>query len=101
MREVADQLGLGGLGPVIVGSPERVADELERWIDETDADGCNLTRVVVAPETYDDIVDLLVPELQRRGRYKRSYEPGSFRHKLFGNGPWLAPSHVGRSYRRG
>ncbi len=100
VREVAEQLGLGGLGPVLVGSPERVADELERWIDETDADGCNLTRVV-APETYDDIVDLLVPELQRRGRYKRSYEPGSFRHKLLGNGPWLAPAHVGRSYRRG
>jgi hypothetical protein len=52
------------------------------------------------PETYDDIVDLLVPELQRRGRYKRQYEPGSYRHKLFGKGPWLAPSHVGRSYRR-
>jgi FMN-dependent oxidoreductase (nitrilotriacetate monooxygenase family) len=97
-RAAADQ-GLGGAGPVIVGSPTRVADELERWIDETDADGFNLTRVVM-PDTYDDIVDLLVPELQRRGRYKRAYEPGTFRHKLLRQGPWLAPSHVGRSYRR-
>jgi alkanesulfonate monooxygenase len=98
VRQAAAELGLGGAGAVIAGSPTRVADELERWIDETDADGLNLTRVVM-PETYDDIVDLLVPELQRRGRYKRSYEPGTFRHKLLGRGPWLAPSHVGRAYR--
>ena len=98
VRQAAAELGLGGAGAVIAGSPTRVADELERWIDETDADGFNLTRVVM-PETYDDIVDLLVPELQRRGRYKRAYEPGTFRHKLLGQGPWLAPSHVGRSYR--
>jgi alkanesulfonate monooxygenase len=99
VRQVAEYLGIGGSGPVVVGSPERVADELEQWIDETDADGFNLTRVVM-PETYDDIVDLLVPELQRRGRYKTAYAPGTYRHKLFGAGPWLPPSHVGRSYRR-
>jgi len=99
VRQVAEYLGIGGSGPVVVGSPERVADELERWIDETDADGFNLTRVVM-PETYDDIVDLLVPELQRRGRYKTAYAPGTYRHKLFGAGPWLPTSHVGRSYRR-
>jgi alkanesulfonate monooxygenase len=99
VRHAAAELGLGGAGAVIAGSPTCVADELERWIDETDADGFNLTRVVI-PETYDDIVALLVPELQRRGRYKQAYEPGTFRQKLLGKGPWLAPSHVGRSYRR-
>src|SRR5205807_1048359 len=36
VREVAEYLGVGGPGPVIVGSARRVADELERWIDETD-----------------------------------------------------------------
>ena len=99
VRRAAAELGLGGAGAVIAGSPSSVADQLEGWIDETDADGFNLTRVVV-PETYEDIVELLVPELQRRGRYKRAYEPGTLRHKLVGKGPWLAPSHVGRSYRR-
>jgi alkanesulfonate monooxygenase len=33
-----------------------------------------------------DVVDLLVPELQRRGRYKRGYTPGTLREKLFGPG---------------
>jgi FMN-dependent oxidoreductase (nitrilotriacetate monooxygenase family) len=100
VRQVAEYLGVGGSGPVVVGSPERVADELERWIDETDADGFNLTRVVM-PETYDDVVELVVPELQRRGRYKRSYAPGTYREKLFGRGRWLPASHIGRSHRRG
>jgi FMN-dependent oxidoreductase (nitrilotriacetate monooxygenase family) len=99
VRQVAEYLGVGGSGPIVVGSPERVADELERWIDETDADGFNLSRIVM-PETYDDFVELVVPELQRRGRYKTAYAPGTYRHKLFGGGPWLAESHVGRSHRR-
>jgi FMN-dependent oxidoreductase (nitrilotriacetate monooxygenase family) len=99
VRQVAEYLGVGGSGPVVVGSPGRVADELERWMDETDADGFNLTRVVT-PESYEDFIDLVVPELQRRGRYKTAYTLGTYRHKLLGNGPWLAPSHPGRSYRR-
>ena len=99
VRQVAEYLGIGGSGPVIVGSPGRVADELERWMEETDADGFNLTRIVT-PETYDDFIDLVVPELQRRGRYKTAYTPGPYRHKLFGNGPWLPDSHIGRAYRR-
>jgi hypothetical protein len=39
------------------------------------------------PETFGDVVDLLVPELQRRGRYKTDYQPGTLREKLFGAGP--------------
>lgn len=45
------------------------------------------------PETFEDIADLLVPELTRRGRYKRAYTTGSLREKLFGEGPRLALPH--------
>jgi len=34
-----------------------------------------------------------VPELQRRGRYKQAYRPGTLREKLFGRGPRLPVSH--------
>ena len=34
------------------------------------------------PETFADFVDLVVPELQRRGRYKRDYAPGTLREKF-------------------
>ena len=69
----------------MVGSPEEVAEELIAWVEETDADGFNLTYAVM-PETFTDFVDLVVPELQRRGRYKLDYAPGTLREKLYGPG---------------
>lgn len=90
--EIADYCALGGDGPLLVGSPQSVADELQAWVEETDVDGFNLSSIV-APETFVDIVDLLVPELQARGLFKRDYEAGSLRHKLFGQGDRLAEPH--------
>ena len=66
-RKLLEQHALGGRYITLVGSPEQVADELESWISETGLDGFNLTRIVT-PESYVDFIDLVVPELQRRGR---------------------------------
>jgi hypothetical protein len=53
------------------------------------------------PETFTDVVDLLVPELQRRGRYKVDYQPGTLREKLFGFGrARLGEQHPAARYRR-
>src|ERR1700722_2801246 len=98
VREVAEFGGIGGLGPVVVGSPERVADELQSWVAETDIDGFNLA-YAVTPETFSDIVDLLVPELRRRGVYKQDYVPGTLREKLFGRGAHLQAPHPAAGYR--
>jgi FMN-dependent oxidoreductase (nitrilotriacetate monooxygenase family) len=97
IREIAEFVGLGGRGPVVAGSPGQVADLLQQWIEETDVDGFNLAYAVM-PETYEDIISLLVPELQRRGVYKKEYRPGSLREKLFGHGPYLPDRHPGRIY---
>jgi alkanesulfonate monooxygenase len=85
VREIAKHAALGGRGPVVVGSPEEVADEMIAWVEETDVDGFNLAYAVM-PETFSDFVDLVVPELQRRGRYKLDYAPGTLREKLYGPG---------------
>jgi long-chain alkane monooxygenase len=98
IREIAEFVGLGGRGPVVVGSPTRVADLLQHWIAETDVDGFNLTYAVI-PETYENIIDLLIPELQRRGVYKKKYRPGTLREKLFSQGPFLPETHPGRKVR--
>jgi hypothetical protein len=95
---VAEHVAIGGIGPVIVGSPASVADELEGWIDETDLDGFNLC-FVVRSETFVDVAVLLVPELQRRNRYKRSYTSGTLREKLFGKGAHLSADHPAAAYR--
>ncbi|MSP01416.1 MAG: LLM class flavin-dependent oxidoreductase [Acetobacteraceae bacterium] len=83
--EIARHAGIGGRGPVIVGSYQDVADEFEDWMRETDIDGFNLA-YAVTPETFSDIVDLVVPELRRRGVYKTGYSPGTLREKLYGPG---------------
>jgi alkanesulfonate monooxygenase len=98
VRELAEFGGIGGLGPVVVGSPATVADQLQAWIEDTDIDGFNLA-YAVTPETFSDITDLLVPELQRRGVYKTAYAPGTLREKLFGRGPHLEAPHPGAGYR--
>jgi FMN-dependent oxidoreductase (nitrilotriacetate monooxygenase family) len=97
VREVAEHVSIGGIGPVIVGSPATVADQLEGWIEDTDLDGFNLA-FVVRPETFVDVADLLVPELQRRGRYKTAYRDGTLREKLFGDAR-LGPEHPAARHR--
>jgi dimethyl-sulfide monooxygenase len=71
--------------PVIAGSPETIADEIERWVDEGDLDGINLS-YAVAPGDYEDFVELVVPELQKRGRVWKEYEGSALREYLRGEG---------------
>ncbi|RMT66180.1 Monooxygenase, DszA protein [Pseudomonas syringae pv. theae] len=98
-QKLLDQHALGGRYITLTGSPEQVADELESWIEETGLDGFNLTRIVT-PESYEDFIDLVIPELQRRGSYKTAYENGSLRKKLFPEGTDRLPQrHAGAAHR--
>jgi alkanesulfonate monooxygenase len=97
--EVAEHLAIGGIGPVLVGGPARVADAMEAWVDTTGVDGFNLA-FAVRPETMRGVVEHLVPELQRRGRYRTEYPAGTLRDKLFGPGhARLSPPHPAASFR--
>jgi alkanesulfonate monooxygenase len=98
VRDAAEHVAIGGIGPVFVGSPGEVADQIEGWIEATDVDGLNLA-FAVRPETMEDVVDHIVPELQRRGRYRKSYKPGPLREKLFGAGARLSAPHPAAEYR--
>ncbi|KAG4435395.1 hypothetical protein IFR05_009138 [Cadophora sp. M221] len=100
---VAEMASIGGLGPVGVGSPSKVADELERWIREADVDGFNLG-YVTTPGTFEDVVDLLVPELRRRGLYPEAPDedvvPLTAREKVYGVGQKeLRSDHTGSRYK--
>ncbi len=76
-------LSLGGRQTPIVGSAAQVADALQDWSEAADLDGFVLARTVT-PECFVDFVDLVVPELQRRGAYKTAYSNGTLRDKLSG-----------------
>lgn len=97
-RKLLELFELGGRYPAIVGDAAQVADELQSWIEETGVDGFNLSRTVV-PESYEDFVDLVVPELQNRGVYKTAYAEGSLRHKLFDAGDRLPARHAAAQFR--
>ena len=97
VRKLAEWCGIGGFGPVIVGSGETVAKELVRIQDETDVDGFNLA-YHITPGTFEDIVEYVVPELQKLGRYKTAYTEGTMRHKLFGRGDHLPENHYGSGF---
>ena len=89
---------LGGRYPLIVGDGREVAEALLTWVDETGIDGFNVTRTVT-PESYEDFIQYVIPELQRRGRFKTEYKQGSLRHKLIGKGERLPSSHPVQSFR--
>jgi FMN-dependent oxidoreductase (nitrilotriacetate monooxygenase family) len=99
LRDFVDAHAIDAEGGFTVGSPTQVADDLQSWVEETDVDGFNLTNVIT-PGSFADFIDLVVPELQRRGAYKTSYEEGTLRHKLFGQGPRLPETHRAARYRR-
>ena len=100
IEEIAQFISVGGNGPVIVGSPATVADRLQEWSTETGVDGFNLA-YILAHQTFEDVVDYIVPELQKRGVYQKEYQPGTLREKLFGQGDLLNNQHRGASFRYG
>lgn len=101
VRDVIEHVGIGGAGPVVVGTPESVADKIEDWFEKTDVDGLNVA-FAISPGDFEDIADMLVPELTKRGRYKPEYAKGTLREKLFGDGrARLDAPHPAAGYRVG
>jgi FMN-dependent oxidoreductase (nitrilotriacetate monooxygenase family) len=66
---------------VVIGTPAEVADALELWYRGGAADGFNILPLTF-PRGLDDIVDLLIPELQRRGLFRTEYEGKTLRENL-------------------
>jgi alkanesulfonate monooxygenase SsuD/methylene tetrahydromethanopterin reductase-like flavin-dependent oxidoreductase (luciferase family) len=104
-RVVAERASIGGLGPVSIGSPQTVADEMEEWIREADIDGFNIG-YVTTPGTFEEVVDLLIPELRRRGLYPAAIpddeSPVTARERIYGKGQSkLRDDHVGSTYKYG
>lgn len=96
-RDIAAYIGIGGTAPVIVGGPQKVADELIGWMEDTGIDGFNLGHGVKFRD-IEDFAEFVVPELQRRGAMRVAYEGSTLRENLFGAGQArLADDHPGAS----
>jgi len=72
VREVAQRHGQSVGLPQMVGTPAQIADQMEAYFDEVGGDGFMLSPIYT-PGAIEEFVDLVVPELQRRGRYRQDY----------------------------
>jgi long-chain alkane monooxygenase len=98
-REISEWLSIASVCPLFVGDYRRVADELERWIEEGGVDGFNILPVY-SPGSLVDFVDLVVPELQRRGVFRKEYEGTTLRERYFGSGRRrIADDHPAAAFR--
>jgi alkanesulfonate monooxygenase SsuD/methylene tetrahydromethanopterin reductase-like flavin-dependent oxidoreductase (luciferase family) len=66
---------------VVVGTPSTIADRMEQWFSEDAADGFNIMPPFL-PGGLERFVDSVVPELQRRGLFRRAYQGRTLRDHL-------------------
>ncbi len=80
VRQLAQRVGgYGGLS--FVGTPATIADQMEEWLVTHASDGFNIMFPFL-PQGLDDFVDKVVPELQRRGIFRKEYEGRTLRENL-------------------
>lgn len=65
----------------LIGTPSQIADQLQEWFENEAADGFNILPPT-SPNGLDDFVELVIPELQRRGLFRTAYEGKTLRENL-------------------
>lgn len=100
-RHLGLGMALGGLHPCPVGSSTQIADVFEEWVNDADCDGFNVA-YVSNPGSFEDVVELLRPELVRRGIMWEYYDfpCGTFRENLLGQ-KLLRDDHWGSRFKYG
>lgn len=81
LRELALHAGMARGHGIVRGTPTEIADYLQQWFEAEAADGFNIMPPWF-PTQFDLFVDHVVPELQRRGLFRREYEGRTLRENL-------------------
>jgi alkanesulfonate monooxygenase SsuD/methylene tetrahydromethanopterin reductase-like flavin-dependent oxidoreductase (luciferase family) len=66
---------------VVLGTPSDIANQIQDWFERGAADGFNLIPPLL-PSSLDEFVDLVIPELQRRGLFRTEYTGSTLREHL-------------------
>jgi alkanesulfonate monooxygenase len=80
VRQLAQRLG-GYSGSALMGTPQMIADEMEKWLMTDASDGFTIM-FPYQPGGVTDFVDKVVPELQKRGIFRTEYEGRTLRENL-------------------
>jgi FMN-dependent oxidoreductase (nitrilotriacetate monooxygenase family) len=95
----ADFIRRGMRELILTGTPREVTEQIEALVGETDLDGFNYTPFV-SPGSYLELVDQVIPELQRAGLIRSERTATTFRERLFGAGNAHLPAdHRGTRFR--
>ena len=78
VKELLGYLAAGGGHLTLIGTPKTIVDEMEQWLNEGIADGFNLMPPTL-PNSLDDFVELIIPELQSRGLFREDYDTKTLR----------------------
>ncbi|MFJ5295878.1 LLM class flavin-dependent oxidoreductase [Pseudomonas sp. NPDC088368] len=81
LRQLGKRFGGSRSHRVLAGTASEVADDLEQWFTERACDGFNIMPPYL-PQSLDDFVNGVVPELQRRGLFRREYSGRTLREHL-------------------
>ena len=81
IRNAAEIYGMSCAAPMLVGTPSDIADQMEHYLDQGDGDGFMIFSTFL-PSCYAEFVEMVVPELQRRGRFRTEYSGSTLRHHL-------------------
>ncbi|CCH46097.1 putative monooxygenase [Wickerhamomyces ciferrii] len=85
-KTIIERISVGGsTSAVFVGTPDKIANDIEKYVEESDVDGFNFT-YAVWPESFEDLVDYVIPKLQEKGLAQTEYpvENGTYREQLYG-----------------
>jgi FMN-dependent oxidoreductase (nitrilotriacetate monooxygenase family) len=81
LRDAGYRYGVSQLTPALIGTPETVADQLQDMFEARCCDGFVICPSI-SPGSYMQFVQTVVPELQRRGIYRRKYQGRTLRENL-------------------
>lgn len=100
---MSEWLSIGGNAQYVVGTGAQAVQVMERWINEADVDGFNLSHVVV-PQAWEDIIEYLIPALEKAGWLGDNEYPvpgGTARENLYGTpgNARLRRDHTGSRFK--
>ncbi|GAA3733323.1 NtaA/DmoA family FMN-dependent monooxygenase [Salinicoccus jeotgali] len=81
VRELLGYLNAGGGHLTLIGTPEEIVDEIEKWMKAGVADGFNLMPPTL-PGSLEDFVEFIIPEMQKRKIFRRNYNGENLREML-------------------
>ena len=81
IRDLYERMAAGNSNRVLIGTAEQIADDMQQWFENEAADGFNICPSHL-PGGLADFAELVVPELQRRGLFRRAYEAATLRENL-------------------